>query len=115
MTCGLHTKLNAAVVAAREALTAALDADVSNKELDNLVCAYKGLKSVSKTLPTGITFVPDTVAGNITFNNDINLGDVDLGTVAATNVSTNFTVGNDFISSLGSDVITIPDDLNQDT
>ena len=61
MTCGLHTKLDAAVVAVREALTAAIEADVSEKDLDNLVCAYKGLKSVAKAnVTTGITFVPDT-------------------------------------------------------
>ena len=114
MTCGLHTKLDAAVVAIREALTAALDADVSDKDLDNLVCAYKGLKSVAKanvTGDTGITFVPDTTLGDaLTFNDDININT----SVGAAETVT-FGAGSDYLAGLGSDVITFGDDMNNDS
>ena len=111
MTCGLHTKLDAAVLAVREALTAAIEADVSEKDLDNLVCAYKGLKSVAKAnVTTGITFVPDTTLGDaLTFNDDIQIDTSNIG--AAETV----TFGTDYVAGLGSDVITFSDDLNQDT
>ena len=109
MTCGLHGKLDAAITAVKEALTAAIEADVSEKELDNLVCAYKGLKSVRKTnVTTGISFVPDTTLGDaITFNDDItiNTDDISNGTV---------TFGADYAAGLSSDVITFPDDMNND-
>ena len=111
MTCGLHGKLDAAITAVKEALTASLEADVSDKDLDNLLCAYKGLKSVAKSnVTTGITFVPDTTLGDsITFNDDIQIDTSDIG--AAETV----TFGGDYSVGLGSDVITFPDDLNQDT
>ena len=115
MTCGLHRTLETAVTAARVALTAAIEADVSEKDLDNLVCAYKGLRSVAKNnvtgdTDTGITFVPDTTLGDsITFNDDIQIDTSDIG--AAETV----TFGGDYSVGLGSDVITFPDDLNQDT
>ena len=50
MTCGLHGKLDAAVTAVKEALTAALEADVSDNDLDNLVCAYKDLSLLPKLM-----------------------------------------------------------------
>ena len=116
MTCGLHTKLDAAVVAVREALTAALDADVSDKDLDNLVCAYKGVKSAAKTNVTtgvdGITFVPDTtISDHIDFNSDVNINT----SVGAAETVT-FGAGSDYIGlGGGQDVITFGDDINNDT
>ena len=110
MTCGLHSKLDAAVVAVREALTAAIEADVSEKDLDNLVCAYKGLKSVAKAnVTTGISFVPDTTLGDaLTFNDDIQIDTSDIGAAGTV------TFGADYGAGLGSDVITFPDDMNND-
>ena len=110
MTCGLHGKLDAAVVAVREALTAAIEADVSEKDLDNLVCAYKGLKSVAKAnVTTGIEFVPDTTLGDaLTFNDDIKIDTSDIGAAGVV------TFGGDYVAGLGSDVITFPDDMNND-
>tara|TARA_B100000427_G_C15337349_1_gene519568 strand:+ start:381 stop:722 length:342 start_codon:yes stop_codon:yes gene_type:complete len=112
MTCGLHGKLDAAITAVKEALTASLEADVSDKDLDNLLCAYKGLKSVAKnnvTGDTGITFVPDTTLGDsLTFNDDIHIDTSDL-TSAGT-----VTFGSDYVAGLGSDVITFPDDIDKD-
>ena len=110
MTCGLHSKLDAAVVAVREALTAAIEADVSEKDLDNLVCAYKGLKSVAKAnVTTGISFVPDTTLGDaLTFNDDIQIDTSDIGAAGVV------TFGADYGAGLGSDVITFPDDMNND-
>ena len=112
MTCGLHRTLETAVTAARVALTAAIEADVCEKDLDNLVCAYKGLRSVAKnnvTGDTGITFVPDTTLGDsLTFNDDIHIDTSDL-TSAGT-----VTFGSDYVAGLGSDVITFPDDIDKD-
>ena len=108
MTCGLHSKLDAAVTAVKEALAASLEADVTDKDLDNLLCAYKGLRSVAKSTAPDITFVPDTTLGDaVTFT-----GDVDLSTVAATNAPVTF--GTDYIAGLGSDVITFGDDIDKD-
>ena len=109
MTCGLHGKLDAAVTAVKEALVASLEADVTDKDLDNLICAYKGLKSVAKAnVTTGITFVPDTTLGDaITFNDDIQ---IDTSDVAAETV----TFGADYVAGLGSDVITFGDDIDKD-
>ena len=110
MTCGLHGKLDAAVTAVKEALTAAIEADVSENDLDNLVCAYKGLKSVAKAnVTTGITFVPDTTLGDaLTFNDDIHIDTSDIGAAGTV------TFGADYGAGLGSDVITFPDDMNND-
>ena len=113
MTCGLHTKLDAAVVAVREALTAAIEADVSEKDLDNLVCAYKGLRSVAKTNVTnGIEFVPDTVLGDtLSFNEDIKINTADY---AYSGDAGTVTFTGDPIAGLGSDVITFADDIDKD-
>ena len=114
MTCGLHGKLDAAVTAVKEALVASLDADVSEKDLDNLVCAYKGLKAVAKAnvttgIGTGITFVPDTTLGDsLSFNDDINIDTSDIGAAGTV------TFGGDYVAGLGSDVITFPDDIDKD-
>ena len=110
MTCGFHTKIDAAVTAVKEALAASLEADVSDKDLDNLICAYKGLKSVAKAnVTTGISFVPDTTLGDaLTFNDDIQIYTSDIcaaGTV---------TFGGDYVAGLGSDVITFADDIDKD-
>ena len=111
MTCGLHRTLEAAITSVKVALNEALEADVSNKDLDNLVCAYKGLKAVAKAnVTTGITFVPDTTLGDaLTFNDDIQ---IDTSNIAA---GETVTFGADYVAGLGSDVITFSDDLNQDT
>ena len=111
MTCGLHSKLDAAVVAVREALTAAIEADVSEKDLDNLVCAYKGLKSVAKAnVTTGISFVPDTTLGDaLTFNDNINIDTSEYVGAAET-----VTFGGDYVAGLGQDVITFGDDIDKD-
>ena len=111
MTCGLHSKLDAAVVAVREALTAAIEADVSEKDLDNLVCAYKGLKSVAKAnVTTGITFTPDSTLGDaITFNDNINIDTSEYVGAAET-----VTFGGDYVAGLGQDVITFGDDIDKD-
>jgi len=111
MTCGLHGKLETAVTAVKEALTAALEADVSDKDLDNLVCAYKGLKSVAKAnVTTGISFVPDTTLGDsLTFNDDIHIDTSDIGAAGTV------TFGSDYLAGLGSDVITFPDDIDKDS
>ena len=37
MTCGLHTKLDAAVTAVKTALTTALDADIAEKDLEDIL------------------------------------------------------------------------------
>ena len=110
MTCGLHGKLDAAVTAVKEALAASLEADVSDKDLDNLICAYKGLKSVAKAnVTTGISFVPDTTLGDaLTFNDDIKIDTSDIGAAGTV------TFGADYAVGLGSDVITFPDDMNND-
>ena len=63
MSCGLHTNLDAAVAAVKKALTTALDADIAEKDLEDILAAYTNLKSVAKRVPTGITFVPDTTLG----------------------------------------------------
>ena len=110
MTCGLHRTLETAVTAARVALTAAIEADVSEKDLDNLVCAYKGLRSVAKAnVTTGIEFVPDTTLGDaLTFNDDIRIDTSDIGAAGTV------TFGGDYVAGLGSDVITFPDDIDKD-
>ena len=46
MTCGLHGKLDAAVTAVKEALTAALDGDFEENVLEDILAAYSNLKSV---------------------------------------------------------------------
>ena len=116
MTCGLHGKLDAAITAVKEALTASLEADVSDKDLDNLLCAYKGLKSVAKnnvTGDTGITFVPDTTLGDsLTFNDDIQIDTSDY--VGAASTVDTVTFGGDYVAGLGSDVITFGDDIDKD-
>tara|TARA_B100000427_G_C15109177_1_gene420732 strand:+ start:154 stop:489 length:336 start_codon:yes stop_codon:yes gene_type:complete len=110
MTCGLHRTLETAVTAARVALTAAIEADVSEKDLDNLVCAYKGLRSVAKNnVTTGIEFVPDTTLGDsLTFNDDIRIDTSDIGAAGTV------TFGGDYVAGLGSDVITFADDIDKD-
>jgi hypothetical protein len=110
MTCGLHRTLEAAITSVKVALNEALEADVSDKDLDNLVCAYKGLKAVAKAnVTTGISFVPDTTLGDaLTFNDDIQIDTSNIG--AAETV----TFGADYVAGLGSDVITFGDDIDKD-
>ena len=50
MTCGLHTNLDAAVTAVKKALTSALDADIAEKDLEDILAAYTNLKSVANNL-----------------------------------------------------------------
>ena len=110
MTCGLHSKLDAAVTAVKEAIAASLEADVTDKDLDNLLCAYKGLRSVAKAnVTTGISFVPDTTLGDaLTFNDDIQIDTSDIGAAGTV------TFGGDYVAELGSDVITFADDIDKD-
>ena len=110
MTCGLHGKLDAAVTAVKEALVASLEADVTDKDLDNLLCAYKGLKSVKKSnVTTGIEFVPDATLGDaLSFNDDIKIDTSDIGAAGTV------TFGGDYVAGLGSDVITFGDDIDKD-
>ena len=110
MTCGLHGKLDTAVAAVKTALTTALDADIAEKDLEDILAAYTNLKSVAKRVPTGITFVPDTTLGdNITFNDDINIDTSEYVGAAET-----VTFGGDYVAGLGQDVITFGDDIDKD-
>ena len=110
MTCGLHTNLDAAVAAVKTALTSALDADIAEKDLEDILAAYTNLKSVAKRVPTGITFVPDTTLGdNITFNDNINIDTSEYVGAAET-----VTFGGDYVAGLGQDVITFGDDIDKD-
>ena len=110
MTCGLHGKLDAAVTAVKTALTTALDADIAEKDLEDILAAYTNLKSVAKRVPTGITFVPDTTLGdNITFNDNINIDTSEYVGAAET-----VTFGGDYVAGLGQDVITFGDDIDKD-
>ena len=53
MTCGLHTKLDAAVVAAREAFDTAHENDtLSDSDLNLLFVYYQGLKKIKEALPS---------------------------------------------------------------
>ena len=112
MTCGLHGKLETAITAAKEALTAALDGDFEENVLEDILAAYSNLKSVGgrvKHTDTGITFVPDTTLGDaLTFNDDIHIDTSDIGAAGTV------TFGADYGAGLGSDVITFPDDMNND-
>ena len=111
MTCGLHRTLDAAITSVKVVLNEALEADVSENDLDNLVCAYKGLKSVAKAnVTTGISFVPDTTLGDaLTFNDDIKIDTSDIGAAGTV------TFGADYAVGLGSDVITFGDDIDKDS
>ena len=110
MTCGLHGKLDTAVAAVKTALTTALDADIAEKDLEDILAAYTNLKSVAKRVPTGITFVPDTTLGDtLQFDSDINIETSDYVGAAET-----VTFGGDHIAGLGSDVITFGDDIDKD-
>ncbi len=110
MTCGLHGKLDAAVTAVKTALTTALDADIAEKDLEDILAAYTNLKSVAKRVPTGITFVPDTTLGDsLSFESDINIDTSDYVGAAET-----VTFGGGIPGGLGSDVITFGDDIHND-
>ena len=116
MSCGLHTNLDAAVAAVKKALTSALDADIAEKDLEDILAAYTNLKSVAGRQPstfntgTGITFVPDTTLGdNITFNDNINIDTSEYVGAAET-----VTFGGDYVAGLGQDVITFGDDIDKD-
>ena len=113
MTCGLHRTLDAAITSVKVVLNEALEADVSDKDLDNLICAYKGLRSVAKTNVTnGIEFVPDTVLGDtLSFNEDIKINTADY---AYSGDAGTVTFTGDPIAGLGSDVITFADDIDKD-
>ena len=116
MTCGLHGKLDTAIAAAKEALTAALDGDFEENVLEDILAAYSNLKSVGgrvKHTDTGITFVPDTTLGDaLTFNDDIQIDTSDY--VGAASTVDTVTFGGDYVAGLGSDVITFPDDIDKD-
>ena len=110
MSCGLHTNLDAAVAAVKKALTTSLDADIAEKDLEDILAAYTNLKSVAKRVPTGITFVPDTTLGDaLTFNDNINIDTSEYVGAAET-----VTFGGDYVAGLGQDVITFGDDIDKD-
>ena len=92
MTCGLHGKLDAAVTAVKTALTTALDADIAEKDLEDILAAYTNLKSVAKRNihdEPQITFTPDpTLGGAVEFNDNITINTDDL-VGAADTVSVN--------------------------
>ena len=115
MTCGLHGKLDTAITAVKEALTAALDGDFTDKDLEDILSAYNTLKSVNKGLGyhhTGITFTPDSTLGDaLTFNDDINIDT----TNASYSVGAAESVTFDPTLSYGNDVITFGDDINNDS
>ena len=113
MTCGLHGKLDAAVTAVKTALTTALDADIAEKDLEDILAAYTNLKSVAGRQPstfntgTGITFVPDSTLGDsLEFNDNIN---IDTNLAAET-----VTFGTDYLGGAGQDVISFGDDIHND-
>ena len=113
MTCGLHGKLDTAVSAVKDVLTAALDGDHTEETLEESLSAYTTLKSVNKRLGhngTGITFTPDSTLGDaLTFTDDINI-DTSNATYAAGPV----TLGGGIMGGMGSDVITFGDDIHND-
>ena len=96
MTCGLHGKLDTAVAAVKTALTTALDADIAEKDLEDILAAYTNLKSVAKRVP-------------LQFDSDINIDTSDYVGAAET-----VTFGGDYVAGLGSDVITFADDIDKD-
>ena len=85
MACGLHTNLNAAVASAKKALTIALDNDLPEADLDDILAAYTNLKCVARRVPHS-NDEPDTVVtvpdGCIDLDYDpdynISLGSVDI-------------------------------------
>ena len=111
MTCGLHRTLEVAITSVKAVLNEALEADVSDKDLDNLVCAYKGLKSVAKAVKHSetpeITFTPDpTLGGAVEFNENITINTDDLVGAADT-----VHIGSGIVGGIGSDVITFGNDI----
>ena len=110
MTCGLHRTLDTAVTAVQVALTTAIESGVSDRDLDNLVCAYKGIKAVAKAnVTTSVTFVPDTTLGDtLTFNGE----DIKIDTSDIANGTVSF--DENYVAGLGSDVITFGDDIDKD-
>ena len=112
MTCGFHTKIDAAVTAVKEALTVALDGDFAEKDLEDILAAYTNLKSVAKRNvhdEPQITFTPDpTLGGAVEFNDNITINTDDL-VGAADTVSVN--IGGGLPGGLGSDVITFGNDI----
>jgi len=51
MACGLHTNLNAAITAAKKALTIAIDNDIPETDLEDILAAYTNLKSIAHRIP----------------------------------------------------------------
>ena len=106
MTCGLHTKLDAAVVAAREAFDTAHENDtLSDSDLNLLFVYYQGLKKLKEALPSHdhITFsVSDDAIPFPDGTYDIDTENLDLGNLAAEPV----TFGTGLQGAAGNDVIT---------
>tara|TARA_B100001250_G_C19523006_1_gene666820 strand:- start:108 stop:437 length:330 start_codon:yes stop_codon:yes gene_type:complete len=103
MTCGLHTKLDAAVVAAREAFDVAHENDsLSDNDLNLLFVYYQGIKKIKEALPdhNHVTFSVSDDAG-ITFPdgciNPDNLEDINItiGDVTSEPVTFNYTQSSD--------------------
>ena len=111
MTCGLHSKLDAAVTAVKEAFTTALDGDAAEKDLEDILAAYTNLKSVAKRNVHNdtpqITFTPDPTLGDaLEFNENITINTDDLVGAADT-----VHIGSGLTGGLGSDVITFGNDI----
>ena len=127
MTCGLHTKLAAAVTAAREAFDTAHKNDtLSDSDLNLLFVYYQGLKKIRESLPTneGVfhidpatpvdpfgsdPFTVDTTGDYITFpdgTHDLDFDNISIntGTQAADTVSINY--GGGIKGGAGDDIIT---------
>ena len=109
MTCGLHTKLEAAYLAAREAFDEAHEkATLSDSDLNLLFVYYQGIKKLKDALPNHdhITFSVSDDALTFpdgTYNPDtLDLSDIDLGNMAAEPV----TIGSGLQGAAGNDVIT---------
>ncbi len=128
MTCGLHTKLDAAVIAAREAFDTAHKNDtLSDSDLNLLFVYYQGLKKIKEGLkePEGVFTVdpntpvdtfgsdPFTVdqTDSITFpdgTHDIDFDNINLDLVSATQAADTIPInyGGGVPGGAGNDVIT---------
>ncbi len=110
MTCGLHTKLDAAIDAAREAFDEAHEKDsLKDETLNLLFIYYQGLRKIKKELPDHdhITFSVSDDALTFpdgTYDPDSldTIGDIDLGNLAAEPVY----FGSGLQGGAGNDVIT---------
>ena len=116
MACGLLNKLDTALVSVKAALTTALDADIQEKELEDILAAYTNLKSVANRINSEhkqpeITFTPDVnledhlhFSTNDTDTISIDTSNLDFGEAGVPAAS--YVTG-----GLGQDVITFGNDI----